>query len=166
MLERSDVYLAVGQDDVFFRVFPLRQIFADGIGEEDIKNRMEVLGELFSCVAGNGKEDITSFFRAFSISGLAGEWESGRITELEAKVREYETASAKTRIARETGLPIDLADRISGDNEDAMRADAESLAKLLKSQQAPVPIYRPSGEGANDGKDAALKGLLQKVREQ
>ena len=92
--------------------------------------------------------------------------QSGRITELEAKVREYETASAKTRIARETGLPIDLADRISGDNEDAMRADAENLAKLLKIQQAPVPMYKPSGEGGNDSKDAALKGLLQKVREQ
>ena len=33
---------------------------ADGIGKEDIKNRMEVLGELFSCVAGKENEDITS----------------------------------------------------------------------------------------------------------
>ena len=92
--------------------------------------------------------------------------QTGRITELEAKVREYETASAKTRIARETGLPLDLADRITGSDEDAMRADAESLAKLLKNQQTPAPMYRPSGEGGNDSKDAALKGLLQKVREQ
>ena len=90
--------------------------------------------------------------------------QTGRIPELEAKVREYETASAKTRIARETGLPLDLADRITGADEDAMRADAESLAKLLKTQQAPAPMYRPSGEGGNDGKDAALKRLLDGVR--
>ena len=91
--------------------------------------------------------------------------QAGRITELEAKVREYETNSVKMRIARETGLPAELADRLSGADEDAMRADAENLAKLLKTQQAPAPIYRPSGEGANDGKDAALRGLLKQVRE-
>lgn len=91
--------------------------------------------------------------------------QTGRVAELEAKVREYETASVKTRIARETGLPAELADRLSGADEDAMRADAENLAKLLKTQQAPAPIYRPSGEGANDGKDAALRGLLKQVRE-
>lgn len=97
------------------------------------------------------------------IESLNGQ--TGRVAELEAKVREYETASVKTRIARETGLPAELADRLSGADEDAMRADAENLAKLLKTQQAPAPIYRPSGEGANDGKDAALRGLLKQVRE-
>ena len=97
------------------------------------------------------------------IESLNGQ--TGRVAELEAKIREYETASVKTRIARETGLPAELADRLSGADEDAMRADAENLAKLLKTQQAPAPIYRPSGEGANDGKDAALRGLLKQVRE-
>ena len=92
--------------------------------------------------------------------------QTGRVAELEAKVREYETASVKTRIAREAGLPAELADRLSGADEDAMRADAESLAKLLKSQQTPAPMYRPNGEGANDGKDAALKDLLKKVRQE
>lgn len=92
--------------------------------------------------------------------------QTGRITELEAKVREYETNSVKMRIARETGLPAELADRLSGADEEAMRADAENLAKLLKSQQQPAPMYRPSGEGASDGKDAALKNLLKSVREQ
>lgn len=90
--------------------------------------------------------------------------QTGRVAELEAKVREYETASVKTRIARETGLPAELADRLSGADEAAMRADAENLAKLLKTQQAPAPMYRTSGEGANDGKDSALRGLLKKVR--
>ena len=92
--------------------------------------------------------------------------QTGRITELEAKVLEYETNSVKMRIARETGLPAELADRLSGADEEAMRADAENLAKLLKSQQQPAPMYRPTGEGASDGKDAALKNLLKSVREQ
>lgn len=113
-------------------------------------------------------EKITGFESTIAdlnkqIESLNGQ--TGRMAELEAKVREYETASVKTRIARETGLPAELADRLSGADEAAMRADAENLAKLLKTQQAPAPIYRPSGEGANDGKDAALRGLLKQVRE-
>lgn len=113
-------------------------------------------------------EKITGFESTIAdlnkqIESLNGQ--TGRVAELEAKVREYETASVKTRIARETGLPAELADRLSGADEAAMRADAENLAKLLKTQQAPAPIYRPSGEGANDGKDAALRGLLKQVRE-
>ena len=113
-------------------------------------------------------EKITGFESTIAdlnkqIESLNGQ--TGRVAELEAKIREYETASVKTRIARETGLPADLADRITGNDEDAMRADAEGLAKLLKTQQAPAPSYRPSGEGANDGKDAALRGLLKQVRE-
>ena len=113
-------------------------------------------------------EKITGFESTIAdlnkqIESLNGQ--TGRVAELEAKVREYETASVKTRIARETGLPAELADRLSGADEAAMRADAENLAKLLKSQQAPAPMYRTSGEGANDGKDAALRGLLKQVRE-
>ena len=100
------------------------------------------------------------------ISGLEGEKASSatKISELEGKIREYETISAKMRIAREAGLPAELAERISGADEAAMRSDAESLAKLIKAQSGPAPMYKPHGEGGNDGKDAALKDLLKKVR--
>lgn len=91
--------------------------------------------------------------------------QTGKISELEAKVREYETNSVKMRIARETGLPAELADRLSGTDEAAMRSDAESLAKLIKSQQTPAPMYRQSGEGGNDSKDSALRDLLKNVRD-
>lgn len=99
------------------------------------------------------------------ISGLEGEksTSAAKISELEGKIREYETSSAKMRIARETGLPAELAERISGADEAAMRADAESLAKLIKGQNV-APVYRQSGEGGNDGNDAALKNLLKRVR--
>ena len=43
-----------------------------------------------------------------------------------------------------------------------MRADAEKLRGLMKPQT--MPMYRPSGENSNDGKDAALKDLLKRVR--
>ena len=100
------------------------------------------------------------------ITGLEGEktTSAAKISELEGKVREYETNSVKMRIARECGLPQELADRLSGEDEKAMRTDAEALAKLIKGQNV-APIYKPNGEGGNDGKDAALRSLLHKVRE-
>lgn len=99
------------------------------------------------------------------ISGLEGEksTSAAKISELEGKIREYETNSAKMRIAREAGLPAELADRLSGADEAAMRTDAENLAKLIKGQNV-APMYKPTSEGGNDGKDAALKDLLEKVR--
>jgi len=102
-----------------------------------------------------------------TISGLEGEKNSSaaRITELEAKIREYETASVKTRIARETGLPLELADRLSGADETAMQKDAENLAKLIRSQNV-APMYKPTGEGGNDSKDAVLIETLRKFRNQ
>lgn len=88
---------------------------------------------------------------------------AAKISELEGRIREYETSSVKMRIAREAGLPAELADRLSGEDEAAMRSDAETLAKLIRGQNV-APIYRQGGENKGDGKDAALKNLLQRVR--
>lgn len=102
------------------------------------------------------------------IAELEGEktTSAARITELEGKIREYETSSVKMRIARETGLPVELAERLAGEDEASMRKDAESLAKLIKAQNV-APLKRTdSGAGGGDGKDAAYKKLLDSMRNQ
>lgn len=111
------------------------------------------------------KYDADIAARDQRITELEGEKSNSaaKISELEGKIREYETNSVKMRIAREAGLPAELADRLSGADEAAMRSDAESLAKLIKGQNV-APMYKPTGEGGNDTKDAALKDLLKKVR--
>ena len=86
------------------------------------------------------------------------------IDELRSKVKGYETNSVKMRIAREVGLPAELAERLSGEDEAAIRADAETLGKVVRSQGGTAPLYKPGGEGGTDGKDAALKNLLKNVR--
>lgn len=90
--------------------------------------------------------------------------QSAEIEELKAKVKGYETNSVKMRIAREFGLPAELAERLSGDDEKAIRADAEALGKVIKHQGGTPPLYQPGGENGTGGKDAALKNLLRKVR--
>lgn len=99
------------------------------------------------------------------ITALEGEksTSAAKISELEAKNREYETNSVKMRIAREAGLPAEFAERLNGEDEKTIQADAEKMAKLFKGQNV-APMYRQNGEGGTDGKDAALKNLLQKVR--
>ena len=100
------------------------------------------------------------------IAELEGEktTSAARITELEGKVREYETSSVKMRIARETGLPVELADRLAGEDEASMRKDAESLAKLIKGQNVAPLKQTDNGAGGGGGDEAALKKLLNDVR--
>ena len=85
------------------------------------------------------------------------------IGDLKSKVKAYETNSVKMRIAREIGLPYELADRLSGEDEKAIREDAESLGKLFKAQSVTAPLYKPeSSQGG--GNDEALKNLLAEIR--
>ena len=57
-----------------------------------------------------------------------------KIAELTAKNSAYEISSVKMKIAQETGLPIELAERLSGNTEEELRKDAELLAKFAAPQ--------------------------------
>ena len=61
---------------------------------------------------------------------------------LNAKVLQYETDSVKTRVAHEEGLPFEMAGRLTGDNEEAIRADAKSLAKMIKANTSTPPAFK------------------------
>lgn len=81
------------------------------------------------------------------------------IADLNAKVSGYETASLRTKIALQNGLPIDLADRLVGEDEESIKADAERLAGFVSKNKATPPLKsteRPLGEG----KDGAYKSLI------
>lgn len=83
---------------------------------------------------------------------------TAQIAELQAKVKGYETDSVKTRIALEAGLPYEMARRLSGDTEDAIRKDAELLSGMMRGAKPVAPL---AGEpnGRNDGRSAALAQL-------
>ncbi|WP_413537534.1 DUF4355 domain-containing protein [Enterococcus malodoratus] len=82
------------------------------------------------------------------------------ISELNAKVTSYETANLRTRIAIQNGLPLDLADRLVGEDEDSLKADAERLSGFVKSQK-PVPPLRDPEPQLGDEKDNAYKKLIE-----
>ena len=91
----------------------------------------------------------------------------GSIADLTAKNKQYETASVKARIAHEKGLPYELAERLSGETEQDIAADADKLVQFVSSQKPAAPLYNPQGAGtaAVSGTDAALMAMLGELSE-
>lgn len=89
-----------------------------------------------------------------------------KIKELEDKVKKYESDSVKTKIARAAGLPDEMADRLRGTTEEEMKADAESLAKIVsKKDVAPLGDPEPNRGDGDDGKDKMTAGLKKMLKE-
>lgn len=80
------------------------------------------------------------------------------ISELNSKVAGYETANLRTRIALQNGLPFDLAERLVGDDEESIKADAERLASFV-SKPTPPPL-KDTEQSLGDGKEASYKKLI------
>lgn len=80
------------------------------------------------------------------------------IADLNGKIKAYETDSEKTRIALEAGIPFKYRDRIRGESEDEMKADAAELAELFKQPKKLQPLREgkenPTGDKAEYAKMA------------
>lgn len=81
-----------------------------------------------------------------------------KVAELTSKNSAYEISSVKMRIAHETGIPYELAERLSGSNEEEIRKDAEILAQYAAQPSQATPSF--SGEPpVGNTADAAFKAL-------
>ena len=86
-----------------------------------------------------------------------------QLEDLQNQIAGYETANLRTRVALQHGLPYDLADRLQGNDEESFKADAERLAGYMKKTQPVYPLGTKEPSSIDD-KDAALKGMLHKMR--
>lgn len=84
------------------------------------------------------------------------------VSELTGKISSYEQASLKARIAHEMGIPYELAGRLTGEDEKALRADAESLVKLVSSGKPTPPPLKDSEP--NKSKDDPYRSLLTELK--
>lgn len=96
----------------------------------------------------------------------AHEGDEKTIADLTAKNKEYETASLKSRIAHEVGLSYEWISRISGDDEASIRADAESLKKLVRSGYTPNQTKSTETDKILSKSDAALRQVLDGINKQ
>lgn len=62
------------------------------------------------------------------------------VDDLTAKVQAYETASVKTKVALELGIPYQMASKISGNTEEEIREDALLMAGYIKSNNPVAPL--------------------------
>ena len=83
------------------------------------------------------------------------------IAELNAKIAGYETASMRTKIALQHGIPYDLAGRLVGEDEESITADAKKLAELVGKKEPIAPLK--DTEPKVDDKDGAYKSLLENL---
>lgn len=76
----------------------------------------------------------------------------GTVNELTARAAAAERANLQYKIAADVGIPLELAGRLAGEDEAAMRADAESIMPLLARSRETQPLFKPDehdGEGAS-----------------
>ena len=121
-------------------------------------------------VAGKTKElndKITELGNSLNSANDKAVADAKSIADLEAKIKAHETASVKSRIAHEVGIPYELANKLSGDTEEAIRKDAEAL-KPFVTTTATMPLRNPESPdaGSGDATTESLRKLAQKLRKE
>ena len=85
-----------------------------------------------------------------------------QLEEMQKQIAGYETASLRTRVALQHGLPYDLADRLQGTDEESLKADAERLAGFMKRTQPVAPV-RDTEPQVGDNKTMQMKSMLREL---
>ena len=88
------------------------------------------------------------------------------VADLTARASKAEAALLKNRIANESGIPLELADRLIGESEAELKADAEKMAGYMRPHAAPpLRSTDPNGKafGSYDPKDAGYMELLNQL---
>ena len=87
---------------------------------------------------------------------------ASQIESLNGDLTKTKLQTAKQRIATEYGLPLDLADRLQGDDENGFKADAERFASYLAHKQ-PTPPMKSNEPVISDSKDLTMKKFVQQL---
>ncbi len=83
-----------------------------------------------------------------------------QLAERDAKIKSFETASIKTRVAFEMGLPYGSAEFLKGEDEESITQSAMALKKLQAPASTPVaPTFKDSASAETDGVTAAFKKM-------
>ena len=83
------------------------------------------------------------------------------VAKLTGRIKELELQETKRKIAHDNGLPYELADRLTGDDGEALTKDAEALKGFI----APVKVMplATTEKEPESGLDAAWKQTVQSL---
>ncbi len=91
------------------------------------------------------------------------------VSDLTQRAQIAETKLLKSRIAHESGLPFELANRLVGNNEEELKQDAKALTAIIKpTQTAPLHTTDTKGSSAPQkiNADAAMLNFISQINEQ
>lgn len=90
--------------------------------------------------------------------------ESQKLTEraeaAERRAAELEQQSLRARVGAAKGLPPKMWDRLRGDDEDALKADADDLLAEWKPNGKPAPSFDGGAKGRNAPADTDMNALI------
>ena len=112
--------------------------------------------EAFDNAVKDKLEEVRKSFKGFISPEKAAEKENA----LQTEIAQLKTANLRLRIAQETGLPSDLAERLSGTTEEEIRADAETLSKY--SAPVETPTFTPETP-PEDNRKSAFREMLRNL---
>ncbi|NLY46792.1 MAG: phage scaffold protein [Tissierella sp.] len=84
-----------------------------------------------------------------------------KLTEKDNKIKEYEIKNLKYRIANENGIPLELASKLSGETEEDLKKDAETLSSFITKKQT-LPLR--TTETKTDDEVAPYKEMLDNLK--
>lgn len=101
------------------------------------------------------KEKCTSYEKQINDLNDAVATATADRDKYSAQVKSLETEKLKVEIARKVGLPYEMANRISGDDEKSMTADAETMKGYFTAHKAEAPLGgsgepHPTGNSMDD----------------
>lgn len=92
---------------------------------------------------------------------------SSLINEKDAQIKTYAKESIKHKISLEFGFSTELADRLRGETEEEMRADAEALKKYVApSGASSVPPLGNQYRGGEDTINSAFKSMSDGLKKE
>ena len=107
---------------------------------DDLKQQIAELNEKVKATASEKDTEIKSLQDQLKASAKEKD-------ELTGKAKAYELQATKIKVASDMGIPLEMADRLSGDDEESIKADAENIKDLFGTKQtAPLGSYEVSGE--------------------
>lgn len=134
----------------------------DGIIKERLKRDRETQSKRYEgwISPEDHQKAVDAANKAFADYKTAHAGDEKTIADLTAANKAYETAALKNRVAHEVGLSYEWIPRISGDDEEAIRADAESLKQLVGTQTAPPLPMKSTETDPVDTKNAQFRSIL------
>lgn len=126
-----------------------RKEFEGWISPEDLQKQSEELNAQI-----NGLTD--------QVSALTNEKETlqTQLTEKDGTIAKYETASVKTKIARELGLSFEAAEFLQGDTEEDIRKSGEALKGIVGKSFTP-PAFNNDPAPSGDDKSADWRNMAR-----